>query len=301
MHDFAVLGPGGVGGFLAAALTRAGAAVVVVARAETAAVIRRDGVRVQSRLLGDFEARPAAAESLSEPADVLFVATKAIGLSEALERIGSEPGLVVPLLNGLDHLTLLRDRFGAERVPAGVIRIESDRPAPAVIVQSSPGARIDLAAADPGLAARLPEVARALSAAGLQCRLGGSEAHVMWSKLVRLNALASTTAVSGLPIGGVRSDPRWRELMVGCIEEATAVANADRAGLEAGATIAELDAAHESLGSSMQRDLAAGRTPELDAIQGAVLRAGGRHGLRCPTVRMLADQIAQLAGLPAPG
>ena len=80
-----------------------------------------------------------------------------------------------------------------------------------------------------------------------------------------------------------------------------AVANADGAGLEPGATIAELDGAHESLGSSMQRDLEAGRTPELDAIQGAVLRAGARHGLRCPTVRMLAEQIAQLAGLPAPG
>ncbi len=301
MDRFAVLGPGGVGGFLAAALTRAGAAVAVVARPETAAAIRRDGLRVRSRLLGDFEAHPAAAESLNEPVDVLFVTTKAVGLSAALERIGSEPRLVVPLLNGLDHLTVLRARFGAGRVPAGVIRIESDRPAPAVIVQSSPGARIDLAAADPVLAARLPELAQALAKAELECRLDGSEAHVMWSKLVRLNALACTTAVSGRLLGAVRSDRRWRELMVGCVEETVAVANAEGAGLEAGAAIAELDAAHEQLGSSMQRDLAAGRIPELDAIQGAVLRAGARHGLQCSTVRMLADQIALRAGLPAPG
>ena len=43
----AVLGPGGVGGFLAAALARAGEPAVVVAREETAAAIERDGIRVE--------------------------------------------------------------------------------------------------------------------------------------------------------------------------------------------------------------------------------------------------------------
>jgi 2-dehydropantoate 2-reductase len=42
----------------------------------------------------------------------------------------------------------------------------------------------------------------------------------------------------------------------------------------------------------MQRDIAAGREPELDAIAGAVLRAGRRHGLRCPTVEWLAGRVA---------
>jgi 2-dehydropantoate 2-reductase len=42
----------------------------------------------------------------------------------------------------------------------------------------------------------------------------------------------------------------------------------------------------------MQRDVRAGRAPELDAIAGAVLRAGARHELRCPTVQWLAEQVA---------
>ncbi len=50
----------------------------------------------------------------------------------------------------------------------------------------------------------------------------------------------------------------------------------------------------------MQRDIAAGREPELDAIAGAVLRAGARHGLRCPTIGWLAGRVAQRAGIPAP-
>jgi len=64
--------------------------------------------------------------------------------------------------------------------------------------------------------------------------------------------------------------------------------------------LSELDAAHDGLGSSMQRDLAAGREPELDAIQGAVLRAGARHGIACPTIAELAGVIAEQAGIPVP-
>jgi 2-dehydropantoate 2-reductase len=60
----------------------------------------------------------------------------------------------------------------------------------------------------------------------------------------------------------------------------------------------ELEAAHDTLGSSMQRDIAAGREPELDAIPGSVLRAAERHGLRCPTITRLVALIAARAGLP---
>jgi 2-dehydropantoate 2-reductase len=54
----------------------------------------------------------------------------------------------------------------------------------------------------------------------------------------------------------------------------------------------ELDDAHATLGSSMQRDIASGIPPELDAIPGAVLRAAERHGLEAPTIAELHDRIA---------
>jgi len=50
----------------------------------------------------------------------------------------------------------------------------------------------------------------------------------------------------------------------------------------------------------MARDIAEGRVPELDAIPGAVLRAGARHGLPCPTIERLVALIVQRTGLPAP-
>jgi 2-dehydropantoate 2-reductase len=293
MTEVAVLGAGGVGGFVAAALQRAGANVVVVARPETAAALERTGLRVSSRALDeDFSARPHVATEVGDPVDVLFVATKATGLADAMERVRATPTVVVPLLNGLEHLELLRSRFGAERVAAAVIRIESDRPSAGVIVQTSPGVRVDMASARPDLGDSLQRAAELLRGAGLEARIGDSEAQVMWSKLARLCALALTTSASDRPIGYVRSDPRWRSALDGAVSETVAVANADGAELRASDTLAELDAAHAELGSSMQRDIAAGRPTELDAIAGAVLRAARRHRLRCPTVQWLAERVA---------
>ena len=295
-----VLGPGGVGGFLAAALARAGVETVIVAREETAEVIGREGVTVRGVRLGDFTARPPATALLDEPVEVLLVATKSTGLEAGLERIRTEPALVVPLLNGLDHMTLLRERFGADRVAAGTIRIESDRPSPGVIVQTSPFLHVDLASDKPALRPRLEELAATLERAQVPATVGDSEAQILWSKLVRLNALACTTSAVDRPIGFIRTDPEWRAALIGCIEEGAAVANADGARIDPAAPVAELDEAHAELGSSMQRDIAAGREPELDAIPGSVLRAAARHGIGCPTIARLVVVIAERAGVGPP-
>ena len=297
----AVLGAGGVGGLLAAALHRAGEDVVIVAREPTAELIADRGISVQSAVLGSFTARPRAETVLGRLApevDFLLVATKATGLDAALARIETQPGLVVPLLNGLEHMEILRARFGA--VTAGVIRVESDRRAPGVIVQTSPSIRVDLAGDDPAREDRVAALGSALERAGLQAQIQTSERQVLWSKLARLNALALTTSASDRRIGFVRTDPRWRSALEGAVTETVAVANADGAQLDSEATIAELDHAHAELGSSMQRDIASGREPELDAIAGAVLRAASRHGLRCPTVAWLAERVAERAGIAAP-
>jgi 2-dehydropantoate 2-reductase len=296
----AILGPGGVGGLLAAALARAGQDVTVVARSETAALIADRGIEVSSVLLGDFTAQMDALERLNLPVEALIVATKATGLEAALERIEAVPPLAVPLLNGLGHLELLRARFGSDRVAAGTIRVESDRPAPARIVQTSPFLRIELASARSELHPRLERLAAALSAASVPTTVQESEAQVLWSKIVRLNALALTTSAADRPLGEIRDDPRWRSALEQAVAETAAVAAAEGARIDPAATMAELEEAHPGLGSSMQRDNAAGRTPELDAIAGSVLRAARRHGSPCPAVSWLSTRVAERAGLAAP-
>jgi 2-dehydropantoate 2-reductase len=145
----------------------------------------------------------------------------------------------------------------------------------------------------------LSELAEALERAGVPAELGVSEAQILWSKLVRLSALALTTSAYAVPVGIIRADHRAE--LEACIREAAAVANADGAHVDPAARLQELDDAHAELGSSMQRDIAAGREPELDAIAGSILRAAARHGLACPTIEQLAQKVARRAGLPAPG
>jgi 2-dehydropantoate 2-reductase len=297
MTTIAVAGPGAVGGFVAGALHRAGHEVTVIARPSTAQLITTGGIWVRSKALDDdFIARPRAVTELTQPTDVLLVATKASGLAGVLERVRSPPGLVVPLLNGVEHMAILRQRFGADTVVAGVIRSEADRPAPAEVVQTSPGSRIDLAGEDE----RILTLAAILRQAGVEVRTGASESQVLWAKLARLNALALTTSASDRPLGLIREDARWRSALEGAVNETVAVAVAEGAELVVEQTLAELESAHAELRSSMQRDIAAGREPELDALAGAVMRAAARHGLRCPTVSWLADRIAERAGIAPP-
>jgi 2-dehydropantoate 2-reductase len=289
----AVLGPGGVGGLLAGVLDRAGVDVLVVARESTAAVIARDGLRIDSVTFGDFVAHPRTAAQLQEPVDALLIATKASGLAGALERVVVEPRLVLPLLNGLDHIAVLRRRFTAESVLAGSIRVEADRPQPGVVVHTSPFLLVSMASGEPTMQDPMRALTDTLSAAGLPVRVSDSEADVMWSKLVRLNALACLTSAYDVLLGEIRSTPRLHADLVGAIEEACAVGRAEGAkDIDPARAVAELEAAHDTLGSSMQRDIAAGREPELDAIPGSVLRAGARHGILCPTIERLVSMIA---------
>jgi len=295
MTRIAVLGPGGVGGFLAAALERAGTPVTVVAHEQTAAAIERDGLHVTSARLGEFEARPRAVSELDAAGMTVIVATKSTGLVGGLERIRGEPELVVPLLNGLEHLELLRERYG-DRAVAASIRIESTRVGTGRIEQTSRFLGIDVAPPSPAV----ERFAATLGAAGVPVRPMDSAAQVMWGKLVRLNAIACATSAFDLPLGPIRSDPELRAELRACVEEAAAVARADGADVDPDVTMGELDDAHPELDSSLHRDIEAGNPTELDAIAGAVLRAAAGHGLECPTIASLAARAAARAGVPAP-
>jgi 2-dehydropantoate 2-reductase len=299
--NIAVLGPGGVGGLIAGLLEHAGTPVIVVARETTAETISAGGLRVDSVSFGEFVVRPRAVARLEEPVDVLIVATKASGLESALGRIGAQPKLVLPLLNGLDHIAVLRERFGADAVLAGTIRVEADRPEPGVVVHTSPFLLIDMACHVPAARAGMEALEQALTGAGVPLRVLESEAQVMWSKLVRLNALACTTSAFDKLLGEIRSTPELRATLVGAIEEGCAVGRAEGAeDVDPATALGELELAHDTLGSSMQRDIAAGRSPELDAIPGSVLRAAARHDLQCPTIERLVATIADRAGVPVP-
>ena len=145
---FAVLGPGGVGGLLAALLARGGASVTCLAGPSTTQAIATSGIRVESARFGDFVAPVTAAERLSEPVDVCLVTVKATQLVGALDRLPPDvvgSALIVPLLNGVEHVELLRQHYPDATVVAATIRVESSRTAPGVIRHDSPFVNVELA------------------------------------------------------------------------------------------------------------------------------------------------------------
>ena len=123
----AVLGPGGIGGLLAALLARRGDQVTCLAPPATAAHLAAHGLELRSQLLGDAKVAVEGASRLEHPVDVL-VTVKAPQLEAAVEAV--PPGalgdaLVVPFLNGIDHVAWLRERYPPDQVgpePSGSSR-----------------------------------------------------------------------------------------------------------------------------------------------------------------------------------
>jgi 2-dehydropantoate 2-reductase len=284
----AVLGAGGVGAFLGAALARTGRDVLLLMREESLA--RYGGVvRVESALLGDFDAELPAAPTLERPVDVVWVATKATQLADALERVpeaAAADSVVVPLLNGVDHAELLRRRFGPIRVLPASITIESERVEPGLVRQLSSFASVMLSPAP-----RAEDLRAELVDAGIAAAVGESEASVLWGKLAVLAPIALTTTLRGSALDGVVADPAWRPRLEACIREVAAAARAEGVVVDAEAMIARIESVPPGLRSSMQKDREAGRPTEIDAIGGSVLRAAARYGLDAPETQALVDGI----------
>lgn len=289
----AVLGPGGVGGLLAALLARADHRVICLAGDETARVLAADGIRVRSAHFGDFTARVEADTELREPVDACLIAVKATALDAALERVPAkalgDAGLVVPLLNGVEHPAALRARYRPEQVAPAVIRVESTRLAPGLIEHGSPFAEIDLTG-DTVPRARLDALAGALEWAGARVRIQDDEAATLWAKMSFLAPFALLTTRYGVPLGDVRT--LHREELAALVEEIATVSRANGAPVDPAAALTRYDAFPAAMKSSMQRDAEAGRALELDAIGGALLRAAARVGVPVPVATRLVSELA---------
>jgi 2-dehydropantoate 2-reductase len=286
----AVLGPGGVGGLLATLLAHRGHAVTCLARPGTAETIERDGVRLSSERFGELTAPAHGASRLDSPVDFCLVTTKATQLEAALERVPADvlgDAMLVPFLNGIEHLDLLRNRYPEARTVAGTIRVVASRTGPGTIRHEGSLAAVELG---PGADA----LAEALQATDVDVSVRDDERAMLWDKLCFLAPVALLTTTLGTPLGPVR-ETRAEDLAA-VVEEVAAVAQADGARSDAAATLAFMQTVPAGMRSSMQRDAEAGNHTELEAIGGAVLRAAERLAVDVPVTRRLVTELrARLA------
>jgi 2-dehydropantoate 2-reductase len=271
-------------------LAAAGESVLLVLRPETLAV--HPPVLTLESPLGNRTAPCRVTSRLAEPVDILWVTTKATQLEAALALVpgNAATAMVVPLLNGIDHVGILRSRFGAERVVPGTIAAELERTQPGHIVHRSPLARFEfLSRGEPGLRAAVEVFTRA----GCVCSFEEDEMTLLWRKLSVLAPMALTTTASGKAVGEIRDDPAWGPRLEAVVREVDQVAVAEAARVDLELTLGFLRRAPAGLRSSMQKDVESGRSPELDAIGGPILRAAERHGIPVPVTASLVRVIRE--------
>lgn len=289
----AILGAGGVGGLIGASLAHFGVPVTLVLRREMLAGYPQR-LKLESPF-GRFDV-PISVAAEVPPVDVLWLTVKATQLDDSLRAIANPSSIraIVPLLNGIDHISLLRTRYGTEKVIPATIAVESERVAPGHIIHRSPFARLNLSSAGRPL---LEGTSAQLQQLGFECRFVDHEPTLMWSKLVFLAPFALCTTASGMTTAGILANPEWARLGVGCIRETAAVAVAQGAHIDADSVLAAAVKMPGNMRSSMQKDVEQGKTPELDAIAGPILRGAKRHGIEVSATKKLVEMVEQRAGL----
>ena len=276
---------------MGACLARNGATVTMVVRPESLAQYPKE-LKLESAF-GNFEV-PVECAAEVPPCDVLWITVKATQLDAALASVTNPAavGAIVPLLNGIDHVALLRGRYGADKIIPATIAVETERAAPGHFIHRSPFALLNVSSAGQNL---LGGTVAALEKMGFGCRFIDNEPTLLWGKLVFLAPFALTTTAGDKTTGEVLADPEWRGLGLACIREACAVGAAEGADVNADKVIGGVMKMPGNMRSSMQKDVAQGNPPELDAIAGPILRGGERHGIPVPATKKLAAAVKTMS------
>ena len=305
----AVVGIGAVGGLIAARLARAGHEVSALARGQTLARIRADGIEVDGAS-GSFSARVAASDDAAAlgPQELVVIALKAPALAAASEAMAPLLGpqtLVLPAMNGVpwwfmpaaapddpplasvDPGGRLLARLPLARVLGCVVHFAASSPAPAQVKHGA-GDRLIVGEPRGGASPRVAAVCAALASAGFQAEASDDVRREVWYKLWGNMTMNPVSALTGALSDAILADELINDFVLRCMAEAAAI------GARVGCPIAQ--SGEERLGlarqlggfrTSMLQDTEAGRAIELDAIVTAVHEIGGRVGVATPNIGTL--------------
>jgi 2-dehydropantoate 2-reductase len=299
----AVVGAGGIGGFIAAALARAGNPVAVVARGEHLTAMRRDGLRVSSDL-GEFHANVDAASDLRELGsfDAVLLTFKSHHWADVLtqlEHLSGSDATIVTLQNGVpfwyvreppprsvDPGGRIAALFPDARVVGGVVHVSGHIAEPGVVVQSG-GMRYvlgDPAGGEPTL--RTTALAETMRAAGLTPEVDTNIRATVWLKLVNNAGLNPVSALRGITIKPMLADPdaraEVRALMAEALHVGVAMGVVEDVDLDARIDYA---ARLADVKTSMLQDRERGRRLEVEPILGALIELAERYGVDVPLAR----------------
>jgi 2-dehydropantoate 2-reductase len=112
---------------------------------------------------------------------------------------------------------------------------------------------------------------------------------LLWTKFVFIAAISALGSLTRVAVGGYRHVPEAREVLAEAMAEVVAVAKANGVSLDAdiiNKTLAFIDGSAQDIRPSMQRDLEAGRSSELESLIAVVVRLGSELGVPTPVMRI---------------
>lgn len=329
-----VIGAGGIGGIVTAALAEAGHDVVAVStNPEIRRAVEQQGMRVRE----GGEEQAVAARVMAAPegeCDYAILATQPPAVEEAarslLPHLGPESQVVV-LQNGLCEERVAAI-VGAERVIGAIVAWGASMPEPGCYERTAAGGfavgRLDGGAAGGGAVgggdddAALRQLAEMLEAVGpvtVTRNLRGAR----WSKLALNAAISSMGTIAGERLGPVARVRRYRRLALEVMTEAVEVARALGVRLEkvigtldlewvalsaddrvarASASLAAKHALLLAVGmryrrmrSSMLSAIERKRPPAIDFLNGEIVRHGERVGAATPVNRAVVETVWKIA------
>lgn len=308
-----VIGAGGIGGWLGARLAVAGQQVGFLVHGRTLEALRSGGLtlrelsggepgtvtaRIEQPLASDDSDR--LVDALGGYPDLVFVTTKVDALAElapALKRLTAPGTGIVSTQNGVSAPGLLADAVGKEHVLPGVARVYSAIISPGDIRTIGSAGSLALGEWDGSASARATAAVEALETAGIRAWIPDSIWAELWRKVSFVVVQGALGAAANAPIGVLRSD--LRDAFSRAAGEVVAVASAlghDLATHDApdpvSAVLALADAQPAGATTSMQRDIAAGLSSELDAQLGSVCRAGDSTGVPTPVLDLARAVLA---------
>jgi 2-dehydropantoate 2-reductase len=273
-----VVGAGATGGYFGGRLALAGRDVTFLVRPARAEALERDGLRIVSPH-GNATLQPSVvrAGDIASTYDVILLAVKGFGLEAALDDFAPAVGdatAILPVQNGMRHMDVLRERFGAARVLGGVSRIMSTLDDDGRVVQLTDIDEIVYGEYPAGTSARIDALDRTMRGAGFTARASTDIARDMWEKWVMLASLGGITCLMRGTIGDVEAVSGGGAFALAFLAECAEVARAagfpmTRAYVDRVGPI--LTERGSGMTSSMYRDLASGRSVEADEILGDLL------------------------------
>lgn len=288
-----IIGAGAMGSLYGGRLADAGHRVLLYARrAGGIAAPRERGLTIEE-LDGRVTTRPVAATAdpgeAAADADLLILLVKTTDTAAALAPFRGRLGagaLLLTLQNGLGNEAAIRATLGAGvDLALGVTAAGALLVGPGRVRHTGSGPTV-IGYPDRGVDGRLAAVAAALNAAGLATTATARIATAVWAKLLVNAAINPVTALTGLRNGELPTAPGLADLLRAILAEADAVRRAAAPeAVEPGDPFERVRAACVATAanhSSMLQDIVAGRPTEIDAINGAIVALGARHGIPTP-------------------